>query len=268
MKNKIGCTTSIYAKFGLDRALEGIVKAGLHYVELAAMVYSCKHVVPEEMSEKEFINLKTKLRDLGLEVISISGHTNLTIKRGVDEIRRRIDLAVYMGAGIVNTGTGDINSEKPTTDLVENLKVIAKYAEKKEIVVALETHGGATATAKRCESLIKIIGSKNIGINYDPANVIYYQGLRPEEDIVNLPIEYLKHIHLKDKMGGKGEYNFPAIGEGNIDYTKIFNFLKAKNYEGPFSFEIELDKNPESPEVVDEALKRSISYIRNLGLAV
>lgn len=269
MKNKIGCTTNSYAKFSLDRALEGIVKAGLHYVELAALVYTCRHVVPEEMSEKDFIDLKTKLRDLDLEVISISGHTNLTINKGVDEIRRRIDLAVYMGAGIVNTGTGDKTSEKPTVTLVENLKAVAKYAEKKGIMVALETHGGVTGTAKRCKSLIKMIGSKNIGINYDPANVIYYQGVRPEKDIIDAPPKYLKHFHLKDKIGGKGEYNFPAIGEGSIDFVKIMEVLRIKNYQGPFSIELEfVDKNPESPEMVDEALKRSVLYIRNLGLVV
>jgi len=124
-------------------------------------------------------------------------------------------------------------------------------------LVALEIHGGVTVTVKRYKSLIKMIELKTMGINYDPVNIIYYQGLRSERDIIDIQPKYLKYFHLKDKIGGKVEYNFPDIGEGNINFIKIMEVLRIKNYEGPFSLELEfVDKNPESPKVIDKVLKR------------
>ena len=46
-------------------------------------------------------------------------------------------------------------------------------------------------------------------------------------------------MHLKDKRGGKGDWDFPAPGDGTIDFAGILGLLEAGGYDGPLSVEIE-----------------------------
>ena len=57
----------------------------------------------------------------------------------------------------------------------------------------------------------------NIGINYDPGNVIFYGGVRPEDDIPARPTTS-RHMHVKDQIGGIGVWNFPQVGTGEVDF--------------------------------------------------
>jgi sugar phosphate isomerase/epimerase len=92
--------------------------------------------------------------------------------------------------------------------------------------------------------IIKHINRENVRICYDTANVIFYEGVRPEEDIVYVE-NYLGYLHVKDKNLLRGVLNFPALGQGNIDFARIFDVFRRVNYTGPFSVEIEL--SPPTP---------------------
>ena len=108
------------------------------------------------------------------------------------------------------------------------------------------------------------IGSESIKINYDTANVIFYSGLRPEEDI-HFAAANVAHVHLKDKLGGKQVCNFPGLGQGDIDFTRIFDTLEQAGYQGPFSIEIELTHETErNGELIDKAFVDSLAYLRKL----
>ena len=132
--------------------------------------------------------------------------------------------------------------------------------------------------------VIKKINSPWIRINYDTGNVIFYGGVRPEEDVV-AALPYLAHIHLKDKRGGKKVWDFPPIGMGEIDFPRIFEILLEQGYSGPISVEIEVlgkdtipswlvsdekgeivseEKKFSGPEIVDKALVKSLQYIKTL----
>jgi sugar phosphate isomerase/epimerase len=90
------------------------------------------------------------------------------------------------------------------------------------------------------------------------------EGLDPQDDIMDI-VDYIAHVHIKDKLEGKGVWNFPAIGEGYIDFNNLFDVLYNNNFSGPFSFEIEFIKQgPKTPEEVDLALKKSVKYISQL----
>lgn len=264
MKNKLGCSTHCYNRFSFDRALEGIAKVGLEYVEIGAIPGHCDHVKPELMSKKQFKELKHKITSYGLKPLSISGHCDLTSEIGVELFKKRIDLAYEMEVSIVNTAGGNIENIEQEESFFTKMKIITKYLEERGIVAALEIHGGIIGTGSMCRKTIERINSSNVRINYDPANLIYFEGKRPEDDIMDI-IDYVAHFHIKDKLEGKGVWNFPAIGEGYINFTSLFDVLFNNYYEGPLSFEIEFVENgPKAPEEVDEALEKSLKYIRQL----
>jgi len=269
MKQKIGATTSCWTGFTLENALQGISKVGLKHVELSSMYEVCdskgdiaEHVVPENMREEDFKILKKKIQSYSLSPMSISGHVDLVKSEGVEALIRRIDLARKIGASVVNTKTGDPSSQEEIKNFFKHVEEVAEYAAHNKIFIGLETSGQYFNTAKKAVPILKKINSEYVKLNYDTANVIYYEDVLPEDDM-EYGVEYLVHIHLKDKRGGKGEYDFPALGKGNINFDKIFNILSKYNYNGPLSIEIEFDgkHNKTLPEV-NEAVKESCEFLK------
>jgi L-ribulose-5-phosphate 3-epimerase len=264
MENILSCSTHCYNKFPFERALKGIADAELKYVEIGAIPGHCDHIRPELLSVKEMKEVLKKVESYGLKPSSVSGHCNLVSKDGMELFKKRIDFAVQIGVGIINTADGNISGKKDEECFFENMREIAGYVEERNIIIAMETHGGLLGTAKDCIKTIERIGSNNVKINYDPANLIFFSGKRPEDDIA-YAVEYMGHMHIKDKLEGQGVWNFPAVGDGYIDYETIFNVLSRGNYTGPMSFEIEfVEKGPQSPEEVDIALKRSVKHVKKI----
>jgi len=265
MLKKLGCTTGSYCKFSFERALQGIADAGLKYVEIGAVPVHCEHVSPELMDKKQIKELKTIIESYGLKPLSISGHCDLTTDSGVELFKKRIDLAYELEVTIVNTSSGDIKTTEDEERFFKNMKTISRYLEERGITAGLECHGGILGTGMECRKTVERIGSDNVRINYDPANGIYYSGVNPVDDIMDI-VDYIVHVHIKDKLEGKGVWNFPAIGDGYIDFPVLFDILYNNDYHGSFSIEIELlEQGPKTPEEVDIALKKSVEYLRQLG---
>jgi len=264
---KLGASTNCYHAHDLDSALSGIQEGGFSYVELTSVPGWTEHVMPEEMSGADVRRLKEKLDERELKVIGISGHTDLTEKKGPNHLRECIDLADELDAEIVNTGIS--MKEDPDAELTDdeldrfydNIHDLAGYAGDRNVNIGIETHD-FLATAKQGIEILENIRSDRVGINYDTGNVVFYGGVRPEEDVKNLENGHLKNVHLKDKIGGKGEWNFPAVGKGEIGFEKIFDHLDSIGYERPISVEIEFDgSGEESCEEVDEAIRASYEFI-------
>lgn len=271
MRGKVGATTACYAGFSLDDALSGIAAAGYKYVELSAMYEPCdvhsdltEHVIPERMMDQDVELLKGQLASYGLQPMSISGHADLVAKDGVEGLKRRITLARKIGAEVVNTKVGNPSSEEEVDLLYDNIVQLADFASRNGIIVALETSGNYFSTAQKLVPLLKRVGSPFVRLNYDTANVIYYVGVRPEEDI-EYGVEFLAHLHLKDKVGGRGVYHFPPLGRGEVDFRKILSILRRSCFEGPLSVEIEFDgKRRETLSDVNKAVRESFEYLENI----
>jgi L-ribulose-5-phosphate 3-epimerase len=78
---------------------------------------------------------------------------------------------------------------------------------------------------------------------------------------------YLAHVHLKDTTGGRGNWDFPALGTGTVDFGRVLEILEESGYEGPFSVELEFQGEPwpPLPEVTD-SMRRSYEHLSGLGL--
>ena len=135
------------------------------------------------------------------------------------------------------------------------------------MTLVLEIHGDH-CTGKILKEITDTVASKWVKINYDTANAIFYGGVIPEKDMDNCG-EDLVYIHLKDKAGEQKEWNFPALGEGNVNFPVIFKKLEEKQNLCPFSIEIEF--TPEgagSLENVNKAEKTSAEYLIRHGFVL
>ena len=102
-------------------------------------------------------------------------------------------------------------------------------------------------------------------VNYDTANVEFYSGDRAVDDLPKIT-RYLAHVHLKDTTGGKGNWDFPALGAGTSTSAACARSSSSAGYAGPYSVELEFQGEPwPSLDDVDEAMRRSYEHLTALG---
>ena len=212
--------------------------------------------------------MRRTLEGYGLEAVSLSGHSDLTTREGLGHGIKAVRWAADYGLPIVNTAVGGHESADENEALfLGNVGELADAAEEAGVVVALEIHGDIMASSDVTLPLLEKIGRDSIKVNYDTANVEYYSGDRAVDDIPRIA-PHLAHVHLKDTTGGKGNWNFPAVGDGTVDFAHVLEILRDAGYTGPYSVEIEFQGEPWPPlDEVTAAMRRSREHLRGLGLS-
>ncbi len=265
MKNKIAVVTSTYPNYDADQAMEGISAAGFKFVDLATCPGYFEHIIPrpEEMGENDYQIVLDKVARYGLTLLAVSGHTRMGKDDTVNNLKKVIDFTARAGAAYLITDTGEVKNSKDEDKFYADIGELADYAKKNKVTICLEMHGNWCNTGPKGAEIIKSISHPNVKLNYDTSNVIFYGGVRPEEDI-EAALPYMAYLHLKDNGSGKKEdWNFPALGEGVLDFDTIFK--KIKDYKGPIDVEIEFDGKEHSLDEINDAVAISYDFLKNHG---
>ncbi|CAN5780811.1 hypothetical protein BH24CHL4_BH24CHL4_17880 [soil metagenome] len=268
MDNLILGSTIVFAPHPIEAALEGLAEAGFKNVEIGAVKGWFEHIDPDTVSEAEIQRIGGRLSDLGLNPVSLSGHTQLQTDEGKDRFKRAIDIADGLGMQIVNTFTGDAQTEEERDAYFANVQELCDHAGPLGLKIGMETDSNMLPTAKSGAGILDRIDRPEVlGFNYDPGNVIYYTGADPYED-VQYALPRMVHFHLKDKIGGKGVFNFPPTGDGQIDIPRLLKILEDGGYSGPISAEVEFDdKGWPDIDGCKAAAKRTVENLHALGLS-
>lgn len=267
MAREILGSTIVYAPFGIDEALEGLAAAGYTRCEIGAVKGWFEHIDPDTVSDAEIARISRKLAEVGLTPVSMSGHAQLQTQEGMERFGRALDIAAALGMRIVNTYTGDAESEADRAQWFANMQLLCDRAAKNGLVIGLETDSNMLPTAAIGNAILDQINRPEvIGFNYDPGNVVYYTGADPVADI-ELATGRMVHMHLKDKIGGKGVFNFPPPGDGELDLMGMVRKMDAAGYVGPISAEVEFDDKG-WPDLAgcNAAAVRSVENLRKMGL--
>ena len=265
--NRFGGHSNSYHTYSLEEALEGIAAAGYKFVELSAVRGWTEHV-PLEADARTLGRIQRMMNKLGLISLSLSGHSDLTTKDGLKDGLKALDLCERMGIEIMNTAIGGHYSESEDEEaFMDNIRELADYAAAREILLGIEIHGEITKSAAAAIPVLKRIDRKNVLINYDTANAEFYGGADPVSDL-KIALPHLVHCHLKDKHGQGQVWDFPAIGEGHIDFKAVLEAMEKGGFNGPLSVEIEFHGEPWPPlEDVNRAMKVSYDKLSSLGLS-
>jgi L-ribulose-5-phosphate 3-epimerase len=256
--------TNSYHSYSFEQALAGAAEAGYRWVELSAVPGWTEHVdVHGQPAE-----VRARLEHYGLAAASISGHSELTTREGLDHGLAVVRWAAAYGIPIVNTAIGGhAHVEESEAAFMANIGALADAAAASGLVVALEIHGDLMATGARSAELLDRIGHPAVKVNYDTANVEHYGGVSAVEDLPAIA-DRVANVHLKDMRGGKGVWDFPAIGEGHVDFGRVVEILAAAGYEGPYAVEVEFTGEPWPPlDEVTAAMKASRLALAPHGLA-
>ena len=270
MKKIIAVNSNTYHGFSLEEAIRGTKEAGFNYIELTATKGWTEHVFPT-MSLRELYEIEDQLIEAGITPITLSGHTNLMDNDRLDDFIANIRLAHFFGCKYIISSIGEAHlkdqAEASDQKVAENIKNLIPYLEEYNLTLGLENHG-KHGTAKQLKAIVDLIDSERVLINYDTANAIFYgeQGLDLETDL-KAAVDQIGHIHLKDKAGAQDEWNFPALGRGDLDFKEIFEILEQNNNTSPLSIEIEFTKaGPADLAEVNQAVKDSYNYLQELGI--
>lgn len=266
MKKNIAVVTSTYPNYSGSEAIEGISKAGFKYIELASAPAFFEHIPrPENKVDKEIVDSVLKeCKDHGLTLQCIAGHTRLMKENCVENFKKVLDFANLAGVKFVTTDTGEVKGEDDEKKFYSDIREIGDYANDYGITVCLEMHGEWCNNGKIGAEIIKTVNHTNVKLNYDTGNVTFWGNTRPEGDL-QYALPYMGYIHLKDNGSGKfKDWNFPALGEGVVDFDKIFEMLKK--FDGPGSVEIEFDGKERSLEEINKAVKTSYDFLKKHGM--
>ena len=274
MNNIFAGHANSYHGFDFEQTLDGISKAGFKYIELAAVLNWTEHVM-SYMSDEELAEKKALMEKYGITPIGMSGHCNLMDADRLEDFKKNIELSAKMGCKYIVTSTGEAHFGKGETIaddvLVENITSLLPTLEKFNQTLVLELHG-LYSTGEAMSRVVRRVNSPLVGINYDTANCVHYSGVLPTEDI-KCCVDLVKYVHLKDKVGGKGVWNFPGTGNGELPLKEFMEYMDANGFEGPYSIEIEFTedfcmRDKDQPGDIDKANKEmadSYKYLKSLG---
>jgi L-ribulose-5-phosphate 3-epimerase len=270
MKRIIAVNSNCYHGFSIEEAIEGISAAGFHYIELTATKGWTEHVFPT-MSFASLTAIKDRLKEAGLIPFSMSGHCNLMDQDRIGDFIANIRLANFFDCDYIVSSIGEAHLKDKAVasneEVAEHIRSLLPYLEEYKLTLVLENHG-EHATGRMIKGIVDLVASPRVLVNYDTANVIYFAGVDPLEDMPTC-IDKIGHMHIKDKLGGRGEWNFPALGEGHVNFSAIFEILNKSGNNSPLSIEIEFTKaGPKDLAEVNQAVRDSFDYLKGLGLEI
>lgn len=157
-------------------------------------------------------------------------------------LKRWADFAVWIGAPAIITHCGFIpeNMTDPQYEpVVEAIREIAVYCKERGLEFWFETGQETPVVLLRT---IERIGTGNLGINYDPANLIMYGKANPI-DALDIIGPYIRNIHVKDGLYPTDGENLGLevkAGEGKVRYPEFVKKLLEMGFEGEWIIEREI----------------------------
>ena len=152
-------------------------------------------------------------------------------------------MAAVAGIGMVGTETGAPNAEykldanthgaEALQTFIRNLTPVVECAEHYGITMAIEpVWNHIVYDPDRALEVIRSIGSRNLRIIFDPVNLLGMENVDDRQrvigDAMDKLCDYIAMVHIKDFRREDGKLVSIAAGTGEMDYTDIVRFLKAR----------------------------------------
>ncbi|MFR1565772.1 MAG: sugar phosphate isomerase/epimerase family protein [Christensenellales bacterium] len=173
------------------------------------------------------------------------------VKR-VENLKKGSDFAKKLGVTDVITHMGFL-PENPETDEYREvtlaIREVAEYCKRNGQYLLFETGQETPITLLRT---IEYVGTGNLGINLDPANLLLYGKANPC-DAVDIFGKYVRGVHGKD-----GEYptdprylgEEKRIGDGRVGFKLLISKLKACGYDGSITIEREIGGEKQIEDII------------------
>lgn len=122
--------------------------------------------------------------------------------------------------------------------LLDRLRRIADLFAARHLDLGLET---GQETAETLDGFLRRLDRPNVGVNFDPANLILYDKGEPVAALRRLT-RWLKQVHLKDARRTRTPGTWGdevVVGTGEVDWPAFFAALGEASYHGDLCIERE-----------------------------
>jgi sugar phosphate isomerase/epimerase len=229
----------------LQDFIDDCAKLGLEGTELTSYYF------PKDCTADYVRDLRRHAFRLGLDVSGTAIGNEFGHPKGekrdaeIAKTKHWIDFAEIMGAPVIRIFAG--RTQKGQTDaeahalMVSAIEECCDYAGKHGVHLALENHGGPTATAEGLLRFVHDVNSPWFGVNLDGGN---FRGDDPYAQLAQIA-PYAINAQIKAKVGGQ-----PA------DFKRLAQVMRDANYRGYIVLEYE------EPGNVREECARYVNLMR------
>ncbi len=150
-------------------------------------------------------------------------------------------IAQKLGLKLVTLHAGFLPHEPTDPDfkkLLQRITLIAELFAAKHIELGFET---GQETAETLRAFLQQLNKPNVGVNFDPANMILYDKGDPIAALRVLG-PWLKQCHIKDAVRTKvpGTWGEEVVvGAGQVDWRAFFQTLEQLKFNGDLAIERE-----------------------------
>jgi sugar phosphate isomerase/epimerase len=224
-------------KLTLGDFIDDCAKLGLEGTELTSYYF------PQPTMPDYLRALRRQCFRLGLDVSGTAvgndfGHPPGEERvRQIEALKRWIDHAQILGAPVIRIFAGQAKSGSSPADthslMVSAMEECCEYAGRQGIHLALENHGGPTATAEGLLAFVRDVKSPWFGVNLDTGN---FRTEDPYGDMAKAA-PYAINVQVKVVLSVAGK-------KEDTDYARIATILRDAGYRGYVVLEYEEKGNP------------------------
>ena len=238
---RVGCAAYSYREaltsgtLTLEEFVDRCAGLGLDGVELTSYYFP--------RTDREYLNqLKRHCFRRGQHILATAVGSTLTLE---DEGKRReqlgmirdwIEHSVILGSPCLRVFAGPVppgdSEEQAFRRALEALQECVEAGARAGVSIALENHGGVTATARQVQRFLEAINSPWFGVNLDLGNFAD-DPYREFEELA--PRTITTHAKLTSRFGQE---------QREIDYVRVRGILEKAGYSGYVSIEYEEEEDP------------------------
>lgn len=226
------------ARFTVEKFIDFCAEQDLDGCELTAYYF------PKEITNEYLMSLKERTFRLGLDISGTAIGNDFCLPEG--EARERnlkmcrdwIDYSAALGAPAIRIFAGNVpkgESEDAARErCIAGINQSLEYAATKGVCLALENHGGITATPDQMLKIIEgVKPSPWFGVNFDGGN---FSTADPYADLARIA-PYAINAQIKVEMTPNGKKELADLG-------RVVKILKDANYRGFLVLEYEAAQDP------------------------
>jgi sugar phosphate isomerase/epimerase len=221
----------------LDDFILDCAKLDLEGTELTSYYF------PKEITPEYLRHVKQLCFRLGLDVSGTAVGNDFCHPAGAERdreiahVKKWVDYAEILGAPVIRIfsghphGTSEAEAHKLAVAAIEEC---CQYAGEHGVYLALENHGGLTATPAGLLALVRDVKSPWFGVNLDSGN---FNSADPYADLARIA-PYALNAQIKVSMHPAGGKRGPA------DFSRLAKILTDSGYRGYVVLEFEENEEP------------------------